>query len=94
MHVDSDGAIRIKFDLLATSGTAHGKIYINGIAAGTDQTTTSSSYVTYSEDLSVNNGDTIELWCYNSIPANSNIRNFRLYYNKAPIISNATVDIN
>ena len=47
------GILRISFDLKTDGGTtARGRIYRNGIAIGTERTTTSSSYVNFSEDIS------------------------------------------
>jgi hypothetical protein len=43
-------------------GTAYGQIYKNGVAVGTQRTTSSEAGVWFMEDLSVVTGDTIELW--------------------------------
>ena len=47
------GDIRIKFDIHTgnTARTAYGRIYKNGTAIGTERSTTSTSYVTFSEDI-------------------------------------------
>jgi len=76
--------LRIKFDLKATSGeTASGRIYRNGVAIGTERSTTSTTYVTYTEDIKGwKIGDTIELWA-KSYPGTyapgATVRNFRVY---------------
>ncbi len=46
--------LRIKFDLKASSVaiTAYGRVYRNGVAVGTERSTSSTSYVNYSEDIS------------------------------------------
>jgi hypothetical protein len=48
------GAFRIKFDLRSSSTTysVYGRIYRNDAALGTERSTNSTTYVTYSEDLS------------------------------------------
>ncbi len=48
------GVIRIKFDLRGSVAgyTVYGKIYRNGVAVGTEQSTTSETFVTKTEDIS------------------------------------------
>lgn len=72
--------IRIKFDMKADLGvgTAYGKIYKNGGAVGTERTTTSGSYVTFTEDISFAQGDTLELWSHIGPPNTGFIANFRV----------------
>lgn len=58
---------RFKFDLRNFNGvrTAYGKIYINGVAEGTERSRNANTVAIYSEDLTHTNwkiGDTIELW--------------------------------
>jgi len=74
--------IRIKFDLKISTGsdTAYGQIYKNGVALGTQQTTSSTSYVTFSEDISgwaANN--TIELWIHSGTGYTVSVRYLRMY---------------
>ena len=61
------GSWRISFQLRNDNNTTltYGKIYRNGVAYGTEHTTTSDTYTEYSEDFSSINitaGDTMELW--------------------------------
>jgi len=78
-----EGELRIKFDLKAViGGTAYGKIYRNGSPVGTEQSETSTNYVTKSEDIAGwSNGDTIELWCKHGTGggASYGVQNFRVY---------------
>jgi len=61
------GSIRITFSLNVITGTAYGKIYKNGVAIGTERTTTSSTPVSFTEDFSgILVGDLIQLYIYNS----------------------------
>lgn len=76
-------SLRIKFELLTPNGTTYcsGQIYRNGNAVGTFQTTWSTSYVTYSEDISGwGPGDLVQLYGMNDNPAvGFSMRNFRVY---------------
>lgn len=57
------GEFRVKFDLKSSLAgeTAFGRIFKNGVAYGTEQTTTSDTYSTFSEDLTFEDGDEISL---------------------------------
>jgi len=56
--------LRVSFDIRAGSSgkSVRGRIYKNGVAYGTEQSSSSSSWSTRTEDLSFEQGDTIELW--------------------------------
>lgn len=58
------GEITISFQLKAVDGgTAYGRIYKNGVAAGTERSTANSAYQTYSEDISgLVAGDLVQLY--------------------------------
>jgi hypothetical protein len=59
------GTFRIIFKLKTANAatTAYGIIYRNGVAVGTERSTTSTSYVTYSEDISGwSDGDEIQIY--------------------------------
>lgn len=77
------GTLRIEFDIKSGNGnTAYGRVYKNDVAIGSEQTTTSTSYVTKSEDISGwENEDLCQL--YIKVPTVGSdttwIRNFRLY---------------
>ena len=38
------------------------KVYVNGVAAGTEHCTASANFVTFTDDITVSGGDTVELW--------------------------------
>lgn len=62
--------LRIKFDLMGDGGypvTVYGQIYINGAAVGTERSNATSEWITYSEDIPVNPGDTVEVWARTSL---------------------------
>jgi hypothetical protein len=54
----------VKFSIVVGSalGTGYGRIYKNGVAFGTEQTTNSTSFVIKTEDLSVTQGDLIQIY--------------------------------
>lgn len=47
-----------------TSSTAHWRIYVNWIAVWTDQSTSNNSYVTFTQDITVNDWDLMQLYLY------------------------------
>ena len=63
------GRYRVKFDLKSPGDAAHaarGRIYVNGIAVGTERSTVSTTYVTYSEDIDVVTDDLVQLYLMNT----------------------------
>jgi len=76
-----DGTFRIKFDI-KRGGTdyGYGRIYKNGIAVGTLQTGTTTSYVTKSQDIAGwEVGDLIQLYIYADAASTSYVQHFRIY---------------
>ncbi|TZE82010.1 hypothetical protein FWJ32_07195 [Calorimonas adulescens] len=66
-RIDRSGSLRIKFGAKvgATSITGYAQIYRNGSPVGTLRSTTSTTYVTFTEDISGwNPGDLVQLYCY------------------------------
>lgn len=67
--VKRNGIVTTKFTLKNNSGnadnTAYGRIYVNGIAIGTSRATDSTTYVTYTEDITIIPGDLIQLYLSN-----------------------------
>jgi len=57
------GTIKVAFDLKRDGNTCYGKIYKNGSPVGTERSNTSSSYVEYTEDITVAVGDVISIYC-------------------------------
>lgn len=85
IEVKRNGTIRVAFDLKSEVNftAAFGRIYINGVATGTERSTVSTAYVNYSEDLTVAEGDLVQLYAkhQDADPGNSAfVRNFRLYW--------------
>jgi hypothetical protein len=82
IRIGRSGLVRIRFDLRSvTSGyTVYGKIHRNSSPYGTERTTTSNIYNTYTEDLYFSAGDFVELGIGTSPSTTAYARNFRLYY--------------
>ena len=93
---DNPGTIRVDFHLRTPNGqfNAMGRIYKNGVAIGTERTTSSVTFQTYSENLSVARGDLIQLYIKNSSTGNVEAAYFRLYYDKSPKMITNTVNLN
>lgn len=77
--------IRVKFDLKVNSagGTvAYGRIYKNGIAIGTEQTSVIATYATKSEDIVFNGvaGDLVQIYAKQTGGTLAFERNLRVYY--------------
>jgi len=86
------GVVRVKFDLkIGTAGggkTAYGKVYRNSGAVGTERTDTTGSYQTFSQDIAVLDlTDVIQIYLHKNSGGTSNAycRNFRIYFDPAPI---------
>ncbi len=78
----NDSEFRIKFDLKtsAVSNSVHGRIYRNGVAVGTERTTSLDTYTTYSEDISGwSEDDLIQLYTLGSMGILPYVQNFRVY---------------
>jgi len=79
------GTVRVKFSIYAAASltTAYGRIYVNGVAVGTERSTTSKTAVEFSEDITINVGDKVEIWLKgDSGSYYAYATNFRLYGTK------------
>jgi hypothetical protein len=83
--------IRVKFYLQSLNGdeNAHGRIYKNGVAVGTERITKTYGsdpeldWEKYSEDIDVDNGDEVQLYLWRTndgLGDTARCKNFRLYY--------------
>jgi hypothetical protein len=90
-YTTQSGTCRIYFELKSSSSTAYGRVYVNNVAVGTQRSTTSTSYVSYTEDFSISVGDSIEIKAYsNNALTNAYIKKFR-YGVSNPIIPAVTI---
>jgi len=77
----ASGTIRVSYDLSSSSSstTVYGKIYINGVAVeGTEQPKLGTSPTTYTNDVSVADGDLVQLYVKGSAGITIYVSNFRL----------------
>ena len=97
---DVSGTIRVVFTIGLSgynSQTVYGRIYKNGVAYGTQRSSTSNTSeggTTFTEDLSFTQGDLIQL--YTSISGNNNsgvIMGFSLRYDKVVIPATNTINL-
>ncbi|MCK4518415.1 hypothetical protein KAT92_06565, partial [Candidatus Babeliales bacterium] len=88
--------LRIKFDIRTNNSPLHayGRIYKNGVAVGTERSRNSTGYVTFSEDISFAQGDTLELWVHRSGTCWCYYRNFRVYGNDEWTLADAIENSN
>lgn len=76
------GLYRIKFDIKLNPGPSwvYGKIYINGVAVGTERKMSDTSYETFSEDIAVCAADSVQLYSKSGEASYTpTVRNFRFY---------------
>lgn len=76
------GSVRVSFELRtgdSVNNTAYGRVYVNDVAVGTERSTLSGTYVTYTEDFTVSAGAKIELYIHASYAgAYTYAQNFRI----------------
>ena len=79
------GTYRIKFSMKAnTSGTIYGQIYRNGVAVGTERSTTSTTITEFSEDIGGwSSGDLVQLYSKRTVDGFVSI--FNIYTAAPPI---------
>ncbi|MDD5774356.1 MAG: hypothetical protein PHS64_00260 [Candidatus Omnitrophica bacterium] len=63
IRVLRSGTYRTSFEIKTSGETASGRIYKNGVAFGTNRTTTSTSYGVFEEDLVFAANDLVQLYC-------------------------------
>lgn len=84
IEINYTGDIRVKFEIAATAaaGTAFGRIYINGIAVGTEREPDeqNGNYTIFSEDVNITNGDLVQIYAKRTTDETAYIKNFRIYY--------------
>ena len=76
--VGKGGRITVSFDLKRVGNIAYGKVYINGIAVGTERTDNTASYVTFTEDFNVSIGDLVQLYYHDTASGGASIRNLMI----------------
>lgn len=86
IKVNYSGTYRVRFDIKgADAGNVSGRIYKNGVAVGTLRTVSSTTYVTYTEDIAFSANDLVQIYAYsNGGDPFVYIQNFRLYVTTTP----------
>ena len=83
---EANGTITTSFALAqldSFSNGSLGQIYVNGSAVGTQRSTGSDTYVTYTEDITVVTGDLVQLYVWRSASASRvNCKDLKLFYQK------------
>jgi len=80
IQVAQAGTVNVSFSLTECGSVdGYGRIYLNGVANGTQRSTGSSSYRTFSENINVSAGDKVQLYvrCASSYGA-GNARDFKI----------------
>ena len=92
---DVGGVIRTKIRFRRdTSGTAYGKVYINGSPVGVERTEVAGNFTTYTEDFTVATGDLIQLYLHAEAGHNVQVESLILCYDKTFSITAGTVNLN
>jgi len=82
MVVPSDGIVRMAFDMRAEATTSNdvlGRIYVNESPIGVIHENRTDTYETYTDDISVNAGDLIQLYIWSDISTvGAEHKNFRM----------------
>jgi len=76
------GKYRVKFDIAANvtfTYQVNGWVYKNGASWGTERSTVSTTYVTFTEDLDFDVGDLVQLYIKVATAGYAYWRNFRIY---------------
>lgn len=70
------GVVRVSMTLRdpLTSSLTHGRVYVNGVATG-DEHSTSAASETFTDDITVVVGDTVEIWTKESLGGNDGFLN-------------------
>ena len=91
IQVYRSGVIRIKFKVRGENDTYEGRgmIYVNGAAVGIQRAESGNTYVEYSEDITVEMMDLVQLYARVSTDEGAGglegVKDFRLYWDIAPV---------
>jgi hypothetical protein len=74
------GVIRCKWNMRTTVGDecARGKVYLNGVATGTQKSNCAVAYAEYTDDINVSAGDSVQLYVNNEYSTESYFKEFKL----------------
>ncbi|KKK57519.1 hypothetical protein LCGC14_3053660, partial [marine sediment metagenome] len=66
----------------AVPGETKTRVYINGVATGSEHTATTTSYVAFTEDVEVNKGDLLQIYGHYVNVLTTQVRNMRIKYSE------------
>jgi len=80
-------AVTVKFDMKSNYAgvMAYAKVYVNGVAVGTEWSQDTTTYATYTQDFSVGYeaGALIQVYAHGTTPRSAYVKNLRLYFDFA-----------
>lgn len=82
-RVTYGGIIRVKFAGQGNGFGGQGRIYVNGVATGTLRSFANGSYTTYSEDITINASDLVQIYSIATGGSVTDIKEFRIYFDLA-----------
>jgi hypothetical protein len=94
IQIGRGGTLRIYFELRTNDAgkTAYAQIYRNGSPVGTQRSNSSTSFVSFTEDISGwSVGDYVQLYTWVTANYYSGVKNFRIYVESADK-ANVTLD--
>jgi len=78
--VNYGGVISTYFEGQGNGFGGNGRVYVNGVATGTLQSLPNGSYGTFTEDITINAGDRVQLYSIATGGAVTDLRNFRIRF--------------
>lgn len=86
------GTMRVSFDLKRSSDgvpSILARIYVNGVAVGLERWSSSTTYTTHTEDITIRQGDLIQIYAKGTSTVYAIVQNFRVFYDvrNTPIVS-------
>jgi len=84
------GTVRVFYTLKTNGGDSRTQIYVNGVARGPIRSHFSSALISFTEDITVNNGDSIQLYTH----AIGTGRNVQIYAFEIRILNNPFAIVN
>lgn len=80
LTLSSSAKIKVKWDWkLSTGVLSNSQIWINGVAVGTNKTGSHTTWVTETDEVTVNSGDAVQLRTQCNSAITIYVRNFRIY---------------
>jgi len=80
IRVNYAGVISVSFDGQGNGFGGQGRIYLNGVATGTLRSFANGSYTTYTENITIQASDYVQVYSIATAGAVTDIRNFRISF--------------